>query len=141
MRGDGRAVQPFRTGESVSWQADGTYLNESLTGNRPRSAPNVARGERGHDGVVHERGISSLKACVVCGPNDPGVSFCRLTGRGWPTDEELAAWHETPRLTALACARMPEAGQFQSIDLLKPPAPQTSYKLFHDFSITHFGFF
>jgi len=34
---------------------------------------------------------ASLKACVVCGANDLGDSFCGLAGRGRPTDAELAA--------------------------------------------------
>ena len=87
----GRAAQPFRTGESVSWQVDGAYLDESLKGNRARSALRMPRDPHRHGGAVHERGISSLKACVVCGANDLGDSFCRLAGRGRPTDAELAA--------------------------------------------------
>ena len=86
-----RAAQPFRTGEAVSWQAGGTYLSESLKGNRSRSAPKVPRGAHGHGGAVRERGISSLKVCVVCGANDLGDSFCRLAGRGRPTDAQLKA--------------------------------------------------
>ena len=86
-----RAAQPFRTGEAVSWQVDGTYLDESLKGNRSRSALKMPRDPHRHGGAVHERGISSLKACVVRGTNDPGDSFCRLAGRGRPADAELAA--------------------------------------------------
>ena len=86
-----RAAQPSRTGESVSWQVDGTYLDESLTGNRSRSALKMPREAHRHGGSVHERGISSLKVCVVCGANDLGDSFCRLAGRGRPTDAELGA--------------------------------------------------
>ena len=41
--------------------------------------------------AVRERGISSLKVCVVCGANDLGDSFCRLAGRGRPTDAQLKA--------------------------------------------------
>lgn len=85
-----RATQPFRTGESVSWQVDGTYLSESLKGNRSRSTLKMPRKAHGHEGAVHERGISSLKVCVVCGANDLGDSFCRVAGRGRPTDAELA---------------------------------------------------
>lgn len=87
----GRATQPFRTGDAVSWQVDGTYLSESLKGNRSRSALGMPRGAHRHGGAVRERGISSLKACVVCGANDLGDSFCRLAGRGRPTDAELAS--------------------------------------------------
>ena len=86
-----RATQPFRTGDAVSWQVDGTYLSESLKGNRSRSALKMPRKAHGHGGAVHERGISSLKVCVVCGANDLGDSFCRLAGRGRPTDAGLAA--------------------------------------------------
>ena len=86
-----RALQPFRTGESVSWQVDGAHLSESLKGNRSRSAAGMPREAHGHGRAVRERGISSLKACVVCGANDLGDSFCRLAGRGRPTDAELEA--------------------------------------------------
>lgn len=86
-----RATQPFRTGDAVSWQVDGTYLSESLKGNRSRSALGMPRGAHRHGGAVRERGISSLKVCVVCGANDLGDSFCRVAGRGRPTDAELAA--------------------------------------------------
>lgn len=34
-----RSLLPFRTGPSVSWQVDGTYLDESLTGSRARAGP------------------------------------------------------------------------------------------------------
>ena len=89
-----RALQPFHTGESVSWQVDGTYPSESLKGNRSRSATGMPRKARRHGGAVHERSISSLKACVVCGANDLGDSFCRLAGRGRHSDAELAASRE-----------------------------------------------
>ena len=91
-----RAAQPFGTGESVSWQVDGTYLSESLSGNRSRSSTKMPRKSHRHGGAVRERGISSLKVCVVCGANDLGDSFCRLAGRGRPTDGELAASPEGP---------------------------------------------
>ena len=89
-----RALQPFHTGESVSWQVDGTYPSESLKGNRSRSATGMPRKARRHGGAVHERSISPLKAYVVCGANDLGDSFCRLVGRGRPSDAELAASRE-----------------------------------------------
>lgn len=38
-----RALQPFHTGESVSWQVDGTYPSESLKGNRSRSTAGMPR--------------------------------------------------------------------------------------------------
>ena len=80
----------------MSWQVDGTYLDESLAGNRSRSALKMPREAHRHGGSVHERGISSLKVCVVCGANDLGDSFCRLAGRGRPTDAELEASLEGP---------------------------------------------
>lgn len=84
-----RSVLPFRTGPSVSWQVDGTYLDESLAGNRSRSATGMPRRPHGHGGAVHARGISNLKVCIVCGANDAGDEFCRLADRGRPTDEAL----------------------------------------------------
>lgn len=86
-----RALQPFRTGDSVSWQVDGTYLGESLCGNRARSRERMPREPHKHGGAVHMRGISSLKVCVVCGANDLGDSFCRLADRGRPSDKALSA--------------------------------------------------
>lgn len=85
-----RAVQPFRTGESVSWQVDGTYLAESLKGNRSLASVKMPREPHRRGGAGRKRGISSLKVCVVCGANDLGDSFCRLAGRGRPTDAGLA---------------------------------------------------
>ncbi len=87
----GRATQPFRTGASVSWQVDGTYVDESLKGNRGRSPLGMPRAPHAHGTATRRRGISSLKVCVVCGANDLGDSFCRLASRGRPTDAELAA--------------------------------------------------
>lgn len=84
-----RALLPFRTGPSVSWQVDGTYLDESLTGNRARSREKMPRAPHKHGGAVHARGISNLKVCVVCGANDAGDGFCRLADRGRPKDEAL----------------------------------------------------
>ena len=83
------SLLPFRTGPSVSWQVDGTYLDESLSGNRTRSTAGMPRAPHRHGGAVHARGISSLKVCVVCGANDAGDGFCRLADRGRPTDEAL----------------------------------------------------
>ena len=73
-----RSLLPFRTGPSVSWQVDGTYLDESLTGNRARSKAGMPRAPHRHGGAVHARDISGLKACIVCGANDAGDGFCRL---------------------------------------------------------------
>ena len=84
-----RSLLPFRTGPSVSWQVDGTYLDESLTGNRTRSAAGMPRAPHRHGGAVHARGISGLKVCIVCGANDAGDGFCRLADRGRPGDEAL----------------------------------------------------
>ncbi|WP_368017801.1 hypothetical protein [Olsenella sp. AGMB03486] len=79
----------FRTGPPVSWQADGACLDEPLTGNRARSAARMPRKPHRHGGAVHARGISSLKACVICGANDAGDGLCRVAGRGRPKDEAL----------------------------------------------------
>ena len=84
-----RSLLPFRTGPSVSWQVDGTYLDESLTGNRARSRAGMPRAPHRHGGAVHARGISSLKVCIVCGANDAGDGFCRLADRGRPGDGAL----------------------------------------------------
>lgn len=85
----GRALQPFRVGESVSWQVDGTYLDESLSGNRSRGEARMPRKPHRHGGSVHARGISNLKVCVVCGANDLGDSFCRVCDRGRPSESAL----------------------------------------------------
>lgn len=84
-----RALQPFRTGPAVSWQVDGTYLDESLKGNRSSSATPMPRPPHRHGGAVRSRGISNLKVCVVCGANDLGDSFCRACDRGRPSDAAL----------------------------------------------------
>ena len=66
-------------------------LTESLKGNRSRSALGMPRKAHRRGGAVREHGISSLKVCVVCGANDLGDSFCRVAGRGRPTDAGLEA--------------------------------------------------
>ena len=83
----GRALAPFRSGPTVSCQVDGTYLNESLAGNRSRSRVGMPRGSHRCGGDVRERGISNLKVCVLCGANDLGDEFCEVADRGRPTDE------------------------------------------------------
>lgn len=85
-----QALQPFRTGPSVSWQIDGTYLDESLSGNRARSRTPMPRRAHRNGHAVHIRGISNLKVCIVCGVNDLGDAFCRLADRGRPSDSALA---------------------------------------------------
>ena len=87
----GRALAPFRSGPTVSCQVDGTYLDESLTGNRSRSAVGMPREPHRCGGAVRERGISNLKVCVVCGANDLGDEFCEVADRGRPTDEALGS--------------------------------------------------
>ena len=84
-----KGLEPFRTGPSISWQVDGTCLDESLPGNRKRAAVKLPGAPHRHGGSVHERGISNQKACIACGANSLGDSFCRAVGLGRPTDREL----------------------------------------------------
>ena len=72
--------------ENGSWQLDGTYYDESLKGLRGEAMPRAAH-PTGHD--VHERGISNMKVCVVCGVEAGGGCFCELCDRGRPTDAAL----------------------------------------------------
>ena len=67
----------------------GACLGESLTGDRAGSAARMPGKPRRHGGAVHARGISSLKACVICGANDAGDGLCRVADRGRPKDEAL----------------------------------------------------
>ena len=60
------ALGTFRYGPTVSCQADGLYLDESLTGNRARSAIQMLREAHTHGHVVHCCGISNEKVCVEC---------------------------------------------------------------------------
>lgn len=85
----GAALQAFRTGPTVSCQFDGTYLNESLTGNRARSRTGMPRRPHRNGESVHARGISREKVCVVCAANDLGDEFAAVCGRGRPTDAGL----------------------------------------------------
>ena len=85
----GSALAPFRKGPSVSCQADGLYLDESLAGNRGRSDIQMPRKAHAHGHAVHSRGISSLKVCVECCVNDLGDEYAAVCGRGRPTDDEL----------------------------------------------------
>ena len=49
----------------------------------------MPRAPHRHGGAVHARGISGLKACIVCGANGAGDGLCRLADRGRPTDGAL----------------------------------------------------
>ena len=83
------ALGAFRSGPSVSCQADGLYIDESLAGNRARSDIQMPRKAHTHGHAVHSRGISNLKVCVECAANDLGDEYAVLCGRGRPTDSEL----------------------------------------------------
>ena len=87
----GAALQPFRGGPTVSCQVDGTYLSESLAGNRERSRTGMPRRPHRNGRAVRARGISREKVCVVCAANDLGDEFAAVCGRGRPTDAELRA--------------------------------------------------
>lgn len=86
----GAVLRDPDAGEGATWQVDGLYLDESLSGNRRRARVALPRGahRRGH--ASGRRGISSLKLCVVCGASDLGGSFCTLAGRGRPTPALVA---------------------------------------------------
>lgn len=85
-----RLAEP-RSGDGVEWQVDGTYLDESLKGNRLRARTAMPRAAHGRGGAVRARGISRLKVCVVCGASDLGDSFCELAARGRPTAAQALA--------------------------------------------------
>ena len=51
-----------------------------------------------HGGAVHARGISSLKACVICGANDAGDGLCRVAGCVLSTRREQNAHQFLSRL-------------------------------------------
>lgn len=76
-----RSLEKFRT-EGTRTEADGTFLNESLKGNRtrPNATPMPRKPRR--NGKLHVRGISNLKVCVVCAANDLGDSFAAVAARG-----------------------------------------------------------
>ena len=85
-----RCVPEFRHGASVSVEADGTYLTESLKGNRKRARLKMPRKAHDSGHCVHERGISSGKVCIACAANSLGDCWLEVCGRGRPTDAELA---------------------------------------------------
>lgn len=86
-----RRLEKFRVA-GTGVQADGTFLNESLKGNRtkPGATPMPRRARR--NGKVRKRGISNLKVCVVCAANELGDSFATVAARGQagPADLEEA---------------------------------------------------
>ena len=85
-----RATQPFRTGGAVSWQADGTYLSESLKGNRSRSALGMPRGA--HRPCASAVYRPSRPACV-CGANDLATRSAGEPGAaGPPTPSSRRRW-------------------------------------------------
>lgn len=61
----GSAPAPFRKGPSVSCQADGLCLDESLAGSRGRSDIQMPGKAHAHGHAVHPRGISSRKVCLT----------------------------------------------------------------------------
>ena len=61
----GSALAPFRKGPSVSCQADGLCLDESLAGSRGRSDIQMPGKAHAHGHAVHPRGISSRKVCLT----------------------------------------------------------------------------
>jgi hypothetical protein len=66
------ALGTFRYGPTVSCQENGLYLDESLAGNRTRSAIQMLREAHTHGHAVHCCGISNKKVCVECCANDLG---------------------------------------------------------------------
>lgn len=90
-----RSLLLFRTGPSMSWQVDGTYLDESLEGNGTRGATGMPRWAAQAQRRRPRQEDSNLKVCVACGANDAGDEFCRLADRGRPTDEALMGWSGT----------------------------------------------
>ena len=83
------ALGAFRYGPTVSCQKIGIYLDESLAGNRARSAIQMLREAHTHGHVVHCCGISNKKVCVECCASDLGDEYAILCGRGRPEDEKL----------------------------------------------------
>jgi hypothetical protein len=83
------ALGAFRYGPTVSCQADGLYLDESLANNRTRSAIQMLRKAHTHGHAVHCCGISNKKVCVECCANDLSDEYTVLCGRGRPEDGKL----------------------------------------------------
>ena len=79
-----RCVPEFRHGASVSVEADGTCLTESLKGNRKRARLKMPREAHDSGHCVHERGISSGKVCIACAANSLGDCWLGICGRGLP---------------------------------------------------------
>ena len=83
------ALGAFRYGPTVSCQADGLYLDESLANNRARSNIQMLREAHTHGHVVHCCGISNKKVCVKCCASGLGDEYAILCGRGRTEDEKL----------------------------------------------------
>lgn len=86
-----RCLPEFRHGPGIGMEADGTYLTESLKGNRARARAKMPRKAHSSGHCVHSRGISSGKVCIACAANSLGDCHLRICGRGRPTDAGLAA--------------------------------------------------
>ena len=78
-------------GPGVLWQVDGTFLEESLSGNRERSGTPMPRRAHCSGGQGGLRGVSNTKVCVVCGASDLGDVFCTLADRGRASDAAVEA--------------------------------------------------
>ena len=66
-----RACQPFRTGEAVPWQVDGTYLSGSLKGSRSRPVRPMPRGARREGRLRGRRLVGHGQRCVLSSRTDP----------------------------------------------------------------------
>ncbi|MFC2647971.1 MAG: hypothetical protein ACFNZW_08480 [Coriobacteriaceae bacterium] len=83
------ALGTFRYGLTVSCQEIGIYIDESLAGNRARSAIQMLREAHTHGHVVHSCGISNKKVCMECCAYDLGDEYAILCGRGRTEDGKL----------------------------------------------------
>jgi transposase-like protein len=83
-----RPLLAFRAGPPVSWQ-EAAPASASPSRETGQGALPGCRGSPTGTAAPSARGISSLKACVICGANDAGDGFCRLADRGRPGDEAL----------------------------------------------------
>lgn len=84
-------LDPFRSGPGVSAEVDGTMVHESLSGNGARGGFEMPRERHKGGKSLHLRGVSGQLACVVCGANDRGDSFCELAGRAHSTASAIRA--------------------------------------------------
>lgn len=108
----GRAIQPFRAGESVSWQVDGTHVPDPLKGNRARAVVKMPREPHRLGAASHEAAPASEAGGRLGMANTPHQRlkcfldrFAEVSTRRFPHHLAWFEWVEQVRRSGSRPAR------------------------------------